>query len=312
MTSMDKDGVTVSCFGRQAQSQRMSQPSIGISKVGRDAREKVFMTEAHIKPNRLGRESPVHDTIQLPSTLNPLPKIAFGSGERPKRIPGHRLDDPQDMPTNDALDVIPNSQLFKYPRDSEIIIGTDPRGKLNTAELLVNHSAAFYARDSPGPAAIGDTFGPDFKCTKKRMGQARPFGVKTKLKPDWTEITCLPKEVGPGMYPIKDPSMGKQNLTHRRNQQVHAFPHGPKFAKTRSADSISQLDVDRSSFGRQCLGRNRTEPTIHFNCDTRKSRDHTQICRTKLDQGPSAFMPKFTASIPHLPPERHVLHSGLG
>jgi hypothetical protein len=315
MTSMDKNGVTVSGFGKQAQSQRSSAPSIGISKVGRDAREKVFITETHIKPNRLGRESPIRDTINLPSTLNPQPQIKFGTSKRPdlSAIFGGKAEDAADIPTNDALDVIPDSQMFKYPRAGEIIIGTDPIGKLNTAELMINHSAAFYARDSPGPAAIGDKFGPDFKATKKRIGFARPFGIKTKLKPDWQEITCLPAEVGPGMYPIRDVSIGQQHLTQRRNQPVHAIGRGPKFAKVRSEGSvISTIDADRSSFGRQALGKNRTEPTINFNCDTRKSRDRSQICRTKLDQGPSAFMPKFTAHIPYLPPERHVLASGMG
>merc|ERR1719183_133438 len=109
-------------MGHQAQSQRFSAPSYGISKVGRDAREKVYITEGHIKPNRLGRESPIVDTIHLPSTLNPLPQIAFGTGKRAERIPGHRLDDPGDIPTNDAMDVIPNNQLFKYPKDAEVII----------------------------------------------------------------------------------------------------------------------------------------------------------------------------------------------
>lgn len=315
---MDKDAVTVAALGMQAQSQRLTAPSYGISKVGRDAREKVFITEKHIRANRLGRESPVRNTINLPSTLNPLPRIRFSTASRPTKLPGEHMDDPDDIPTNDALNTHPDSQPFKYPREPEIIIGTDPRGKLKDAELLKNHAAAFYARSSPGPAAIGGEYGPDISATRPRMAPARKFGVKTKLKPDWTEINCQPAEVGPGLYPIRDFSIGAQHLSQRRNQNVHAFPHGPKFAKTVSADTISQLDAARSSLGTQPLGKNRSEPSIGMGPKPKPDdkRDKfalkMQVCRTKLDMGPAANMPKFHHPMPTYTPERAILASGFG
>lgn len=47
--------------------------------------------------------------------------------------------------------------------------------------LLKYHKAAFFARDSPGPAGVGEEFGPKFEGTKPRMAMAMPFAHKTKL-----------------------------------------------------------------------------------------------------------------------------------
>ena len=53
-----EDSFFLSALGRQAQSQRLSAAEHSISCVSRDARQNVFITERHIRPNRLGRESP--------------------------------------------------------------------------------------------------------------------------------------------------------------------------------------------------------------------------------------------------------------
>jgi len=309
MTSLDKEGVTVNSIGAQAQSQRNTAPSYGISKTGREHREKVFITEKMIKPNRLCREGPLGGAVyDLPSTLNPKPEIKMASGKRPD-IWGTRK--PEDVPSNDALFIIPDSQNFRYPKQADMKIGTEPRGKLNQAELMQAHAAAFFGRGSPGPAGVGGDYGPDFSVTKPRIGPARKFGVKI-TKPDWMQTSTLPAEVGPGRYPRKDIAVGPQYLSQRRNQSVHAFPRGPKFAKVRSADTISQLDAAISCFGKQKLGKNKSEPSINFNCDTRRARDRTQVCRTDLDKGPVAFMPKMSFSMPSLPSEKAVMRSGIG
>lgn len=311
MTTLDPDGVTVKALGKQAQSQRLSAPDYGISKVGRDAREKVFISEAHIRCGRLGRESPIGGAVyDLPSSLNPFPRIKFTKGSR-SDLWGKSQDDPGDIPTNEALCIVPDSQPFKYRNQANMLIGTEPRGKLNQAELMKAHAAAFLCRGSPGPAAIGGDYGPDFKPTKERMAPARPFGVKTN-KPDWMQTSSLPHNVGPGIYPRTDVAIGHQYLTQKRNQSVHEFPHGPKFAKVRSADSITKLDAARSSFGSQPLGKNKSEPSINFNCDSRKSRDRSMICYTKQDLGPVAAMPKQTFKMPALPSEKLILRGGIG
>lgn len=310
MTTLDKDGITVTACGKQAQSQRRSSPSFVIAKSGRDQRDKVFITEKHIKCARLGRESPIGGAIyDLPSTLNPKPEIKFASGTRPD-IWGKKEDS---MTSNDALCILVDSQPFRYPKQAEILIGTEPRGKLNQAELMKAHSAAFFGRGSPGPAAVGEAYGPNFAAVKARLGPARKFGIKTKLAPDWTQTSTLPPEVGPGRYPRKDVAIGPQHLTQRRNQSVHAFPQGPKFAKVRSADTVSQLDAARSCFGNQPLGKNRSEPSINFNCDTRKTRDRTMVCMTELDRGPVAAMAKPVFRLPtNMPCEKEIHRSGFG
>lgn len=53
-----QDSFFLSALGHQAQSQRLSAAHHSISCVSRDARQNVFITERHIRPNRLGRESP--------------------------------------------------------------------------------------------------------------------------------------------------------------------------------------------------------------------------------------------------------------
>jgi len=277
-------------------------------KVGRDQREKVFISEDHVRSIRLGREG--KGAYNLPSSLTTEPKIKFPVASRDD-LWGKSRDDPDAVPTNDALYANPDSQPFKYKNQGSVLIGTDARGKLKDAELLKAHSAAFYGRESPGPAGVGQKYGPDFTAVKPRIGPARKFGVKTQ-QPNWIQTSSLPEEIGPGRYPRNDVSMGKQHLTQRRNQSVHAFPQGPKLAKVRNSDTISQLDAARSCLGKQTLGKNRSMPSINFNCDSRRSREKSMICFTKQDLGPKAAMPKANFAIPTLPPERVILKSGIG
>lgn len=310
MTSLDKDSFHVPSLGPQSQSQRHTQPVYGLSKVGRDQREKTFISHQHSKASALGRESPIGGPIyNLPSTLDLKHGIKFATGAGcVDPFPGKKE---HGIPTNDELAILVDSQQFKYKTDSTILIGTDPRGKLKDAELIKNHSAAFFGRESPGPAAIGERYGPNFKPTKKRMAYAMPFG--SKVKSEWQNLSCLPENVGPAMYPnaiFGHPSVGKQHLSHRRNQAAHPFSRAPKFEKTTSADTISQLDAATSAYGKQVLSKNRSEPSVGFGCGTRDRRNRTAMCMTKEDQGPKAFMPKQHMSMPRLPMEREIMRAG--
>lgn len=322
MTSLDPDGVTVPALGKQAQSARRTAPKYQISKVARSRLDSVYISEGHTRTARLGRESPVGGPVyDLPSTLGGA-SISFGTGTRDitklrrtstRNKPGEYSipgDDPDDIPTNDALDIQVDSQPYKYRRDPKIIIGTDPRGKLKDAELIKNHSSAFYGRASPGPAAIGDMYGPSVGPTKPTFAPARPFGVKTKI--NWMNCGDNPPNVGPGAHDRTDQAIGQQHLSRRRNQSVHEFPKEPKFPKVKYQDSISVLDAARSCMGRQVLGKNRSEPSVGFSADSRNTRAKTMVCYTRKDEGPRACMPKFTASMPGLPSEKAIMRSGLG
>jgi len=311
MTSVDKDGFTVAGLGDQYQSARKSAPTHTISSVSREARRNVFITEKHIKPNRLGRESPKADTIDLPGTLNTNLTAAAGFGY------GGRTDftavkvDPDSIPSNDAMDLLPDSQQFKYKKEPTIIIGTEPLGKLKQAELMKAHAAAFYGRTSPGPAGVGGDYGPKFEITKPRMSPARPFACKTQLI--WPGMYNNPPEVGPGTFERRDVSIGPQYLTKRRNQSTHAFPQAPKFGPdAKMDDMISKYDAARSCLGKQVLHKNRSEPSINFNCDSRHTRSRTKLCMTKVDEGPKSNMPKMHIAMPNLPSEKAVLSSGFG
>merc|ERR1712178_275171 len=122
------------------------------------------------------------------------------------------------------------------------------------------------------------------------MAPARPFGAKLGSK--WQQLSDLPKNVGPGIYPRKDVAIGSQHLSQRKNQPVNAFPHSAKFPKSRNADSVSVLDAAKSSLGKQGLSNNRSEPLIGFGRGTRDQRHRTAMCITKDGMGPKAFMPK--------------------
>lgn len=329
MTSIDKDSYTVSALGKQAQSNRATNCTYKISTVGREQFQNVYISEDHTRIAKIGRESPVGGPIYnvAKSSLGGC-SYSFGGGKRDittlkrtstRNKPGEFFmpsnEDIDDFPTNMALDVLPDSQQFKYKREPTIMIGTEPRGKLNDAALLKNHSVAFYARSSPGPAAIGEAFGPKFTATKPRMAPARPFGAKTCHKGnDW--MACgrgdNPVDVGPGRHDRRDVALGPQHLSVRRNQACHAFPQAPKFPKTKSEDSISQYDAARSCFGKQTLAKNRSEPSINFSADDRATRAKTKLCLTRSDEGPRAAMPRFIARQPPLPSERSVMCSGYG
>lgn len=307
MTSLDNDSFHVHSIGCQAQSQRKSQPLYGLSKVGRDQREKTFISHEASKCTQLGRESPVGGPIyNLPSTLDLKHGVTFATGAGCVDNFAGRQD--AGIPTNDELGILVDSQQFKYGRDATMLIGTEPRGRLKDAELIKNHAAAFFGKESPGPAAIGERYGPNYLPTKPRMANAMPFGVK--LVAGWQKLSSQPDNIGPGIYPRKDIAVGAQHLSHRRNQPVNAFPRSPKFEKTKSADSVSLLEAANSSNGKQVLSKNRSEPTIGFGVGTRDRRSRTAICMTKDDLGPKAFMPKQTIQMPKLPMEREVMKAG--
>lgn len=305
MTSLDEHSVTVPAIGSQAQSSRKSCPHYGISKVGRDQTFAVFISKEHQKTDKLGRASPIGGPVyNIPSALNKNATV-FPKSTRPD-ILNTRPEDGLDSNNELACDV--DAQGFKYPRDATILIGTEPRGRLKDAELIKNHAAAFFGRASPGPAAIGDQYGPDFKPTKPRTSPAGPFGAK--LKQQWLTVNDTPIEVGPGIYPRKDVSVGPQHLSQRRNQQVNEFTRAPKFAKVRNADIVSKYDAARSSLGKQTLGRNRSEPSMGFGTGTRDRRARTALCMTSADEGPKATMPKMVCSMPRLPKEPDIMKAG--
>lgn len=308
MTSLDKNGVTVYALGEQKQSARKSAPIWSLSKAGREAREGMYITEEHIRTQKIGRESPKGGFLyDQPSTLNKA-TTNFGFGGRTDFTKNN--NDPDDIDTNAALDVLPDAQLVKYRRNPKIIIGTEPRGKLKDAELLKAHGQAFYGRQSPGPAAIGEDGGPNFKGTKERMSPARPFGIKAKL--NWG-TGDNPPEVGPGRHERKDVSLGTQHLSHRRTQSVNAIARSERFPKARIGDeTISVLDSAKTCLGKQVLGKNRSEPSIGFGTGSRDGRSRTHMCMTKADAGPAGEMGKVRFNMPRLPQEKVIMAHGMG
>jgi len=312
----EANGFTVSALGKQTQSHRKTIPTHKISKVGRAQTDSVYISETHTRTARIGRESPIGGPIYDNKSSLGGASFSFGCAKRDirtlKKTNANRnkagefflpqQEDKDDIPTNDALGAHPDAQKFKYSRDPAIIMGTCPRGQLKDAFLLHSHPVAFFAHDSPGPAAIGGEFGPDYKFAKKNIAPARQFGRKTHHKgTDWMRFGDNPDEIGPGRHDRRDESLGKQHLTHRINQPVNKFSSAPKFQKTRSEDTISKLDVAKSSLGKQALGKNRSEPHINFSADNRDKRAKAMVCMTHLDRGPVATMPKFVAMQPPLP-----------
>lgn len=310
MTTFDKDSVMTSALGNQLHSSRKSAPSFTISKVGRKAREAVFISQELQKNARLGRESPKDARYNIPSAMqfDATKAPTFGNGNRADFTA--RKIDPDDVPTNDALGILPDSQICKYRRDPTIVIGTEPRGKLKDAALLKSHAAAFFGRSSPGPASVGGEFGPDWKCTKPKMAPAVPFGIKPKGGLENTGSN--PPDVGPGRHEPKDGCLGKQILSNRANHWGVSFATGPKLPKHKYNDAISELDAARSCFGKQVLNKNKSEPSVGFCCDTRDTRSRTKLCMTKLDEGPKAVLPKAHFTMPNLPSERTIMSVGFG
>jgi hypothetical protein len=300
-------------IGKQVESQRKSLPTYSFSRGTREKRHKEFIShEAAVTTSLCTHSPPGGPIYDIPSTLD----VKEGRGAGFTKAASTDLYNirPEDgINTNDELRIHVDSQPFKYDRDATILIGTDPRGKLKDAELIKNHSAAFFGRVSPGPV-YGGAGGPNFKVTRPRMGMARPFGAK--LPSRWQVTSDLPEKVGPGIYESKDTAVKtsafkKQNLSHRINQPVNAFPHAAKFPKGIDAsEAVSKLEAATSAFGRQGLSKNRSEPTVGFGRGTRNSRDRTAVCMTKDDQGPKAFMPKFQMSMPRLPMEVDIMKAG--
>lgn len=288
MTSEDKDGVTFPSLGKQINSHSKSAPSYSFIKAGRDQREKMFITKEHIKIQMQGREGAL-GTYTIPRNLGG-PSVGFSRSPSSVLQLGQSIDE-----GDDGYEYHPESQHIKYRRDPTMIIGKEPRGKLKDAFLMRNHSAAFFSRDSPGPAAVGEAYGPKIGFTKPRIG--RDYTILGKLEMNWNKCGDTPDEVGAGYYERKDNSFGKQFLSKRRNQNVHLFPKGPKFAKGGKFQDFDG-DAAKSAFGKQALSKNRSMPSVGFSKNSRDQWGRVTICRTKLDEGPKAAMPRMICSMP--------------
>jgi hypothetical protein len=215
-------------------------------------------------------------------------------------------------PSVDCIEAEIDSQPFKYERDKTMLFGTESKGHLKNATILKSHSAALVGRVSPGPANYGPAGGPELGPTRKSLAHAVRFGAKTKVV--GSMISQTPAEVGPGLYPRKDVSIGPQHLSQRRTQACNQFGRAPKFGKTKDArgQPIIELDVAVSAFGKQVDGRKKTEPGFGFGTSTRDNARRIQRCMTNADAGPKSNMPHLTLSHPTLPSEKAVMRSGIG
>mmetsp|Transcript_51083 Transcript_51083/g.119583 ORF Transcript_51083/g.119583 Transcript_51083/m.119583 type:complete len:301 (-) Transcript_51083:18-920(-) len=300
MTSLDKDGIAVNSIGRQAQSSRKTEPSFSLSRCGRHHREAMFISKDHTRTATIGRAG-ASMTYVVPSTLSSH-AVAFPKSVRKEEKPNFA----DGVSTNDELCININSAPFKFRRDPTIMIGTDARGKMNDAALLKNHSAAFFGRASPGPAA----FRPDDSATRSSLGKATVFGSKPKDKSNY--IGDTPPNVAPGIYERKDDSVGPQALSQRKNHPSHRFPQAAKFPKGTNADTIVNLDNARSSMGKQVLGKNKSETSVGMAKGTRDARSRSALCQTNLDMGPKASLPKQNFALPTLPKESEIMKWGYG
>lgn len=311
MTTIDPDSWLPSSLGKQSHSSRSTLPSYSISRVGRHQREAAYVTEEHQRTAHIGREGP-GPIYKLPAAISHGSAVNFTKG---KQCEFSNIRPEDGRYTNDELQIDVDSQPVKYRRDPTLVFGTEPKGELKSAELLENHSAAFYARSSPGPANYGGRYGPGPSAdpvTRPRIGKSGPFGIK--LKSGWMDNPQTPKDVGPGLYPRKDTAIGPQKLTQRKNQSVHLFQKQEKFPKGKGPyhDPISVLDVARSSLDKQVSSRNKSEPKIGFGTGTRDGLTRSTRCVTSLDQGPKATMPRMSLSMPRLPTENQVMRGSIG
>lgn len=311
MTSLDKDGFTVSAIGNQTQSARLTNPTYSLSKCSRGQRGKNFISEEHARAGALCRESPgpVYD---LPSTLGSGPKMSFSKGAQRVYGKDKHFNSKYNEPSVDCIEAQIDSQPFKYERDKTMLFGTEGKGQLKNATILKSHSAALVGRISPGPANYGPAGGPDVGPTRKSLAHAVRFGAKTKAV--GSMISQTPAEVGPGLYPRKDVAMGNQHLSNRRTQGCNTFSKAPKFGRAKDArgQPIIELDVATSAFGKQVDGRKKSEPGIGFGTSTRDNAGRMQRCMTNADEGPKSNMPRSHLSHPTLPSEKIVMRSGIG
>lgn len=313
MSVIEKNSFKVPALGAQAQSQRETLPSYSISRVGRQQREKAFVTKEHQRTSELCRAGPGH-IYDLPDDLGSGPKSRFGTA--PQRAPlfgGHsRMEE---VPSGDALGHEVDSQPFKYRRDATMLFGTEMKGNLKSGELIENHAAAFFGRGSPGPCSYGDGSGPDITPVRPRLAPARIFGVKTKNDTlASVRQGSTPTEVAPGCYGDPNRALGKQNLSDRKNIAVHRFGKARRFPKGPSNfdDPLSELDAAKSSFGRQSLCRHRSEPSVGFGSATRHHVEKVQPNITGLDEGPRAHLARLVLKQPELPVERRIMEGKRG
>lgn len=195
-----------------------------------------------------------------------VPKWGFGTAEQ---RPDYRTDVP--VSSTDHLDIIPDSQPFKYDSKKPRPFGTAPRDQMNNAMIFKYHPQAFYGKMSPGPSAYRVEDADRAQRTRSNPG---PFGLKTKILEE--KFPSTPASVGPGLYkPMV--AIGSQLVSTKKTLPNWTVGKAPRFGLPTPVNQ--QLDVyePESALGKQAKSKKKTYPSFSFGTGTRAGRERTAL-----------------------------------
>jgi hypothetical protein len=317
----DKNALKLASIGKQLDSSKPTMPSFSFGTGQRDvARNKIFISKKHEgKKATMNSPGPIYN---VKSTLGPgeVPCHRFGTEVR------HYVTQKYPDSSVDINCAIVDAQKLKFSETPRVMFGLESRSNAKNAEVLRAHPGAAYGTESPGALHYSPeeklllknepkySFGPkkDFKEVKGKEAKETKIVARLQLP-----LTSVPRHVGPGSH-AQPAGIGTQPQSARGTAPSWKFGTGglgDRVASGKGGEEI-QLDLEthdiRSSLGTQHVSSARNQPRARFGTETRDMRERTHLVRTRLDQGPSAFMEKLTFhhDLPARTP-RPVLKTGM-
>jgi len=228
---------------------------ISFPRATRESRSRLHISQEHdaTVPNVI-TPGPIYD---IPTTLGQSHACKFGSGLRPTPA----CSDDTFQSSTDALGIIPDVQLVRFPSTVSVKIGTESRDEIRNAAVMKYNPEIFYGTESPGPATYsisGENPGPRFS-----------LGSRTEVLGSKPQTSV---SVGPGSYPHPTYCGKAQFQSHVENQPVYSFSKSPSLsaAQTCSEKVFRKVGVIVDAIGPQVSSTKRTGPRPVMGTQTRE------------------------------------------
>lgn len=163
--------------------------------------------------------------------------------------------------STDALGIVPDLQLLRYPSSVSVKMGTESRDEIHNAAVMKYNPQTFYGLESPGSAT--------YMISAQSDSPKYTFGSRTDALGSKTQT---PAAVGPGSYPHPTYCGKVQSQSHITNQPVFTFGKSPCFTNhiemPKGGNRAPGVVVD--GIGPQVLSTKRTGPRPVLGTQTRE------------------------------------------
>lgn len=285
MTSLAKDGFTMSSVRNQVESTKRSAPgySFGTAKGG----VKLFISKKLAKTNATAvTPGPVY---QVPSTVGAAPSFSFGTDEQRKHPSAKYPDSSVDL-----ISATVDTQKVKFHSTPQVHMGSEDRSSLKNAEILRTNAELAMGMESPGaleyfPKEIHKNV-PAYSFASKNASERKPESRVQLLQ------TGTPRTLGPGSHKPAT-SMGKQPASPRPSAPAWTMS-GRSPRDSGPAELLAIEDKVFSSIGKQVLSTIRSPPGVGASTSTRDQSNRTALFVSDNDRPYVGPKPTFRIDLP--------------